>query len=563
MTKIAAIWARVSTSGQTSLPDQVAHAKEKLESQGYLVLKERILATDWTSPELFNCPEFQKLRQWVKAKEIQAIGLLDRDRLEAKGLQRLIFLSDCKEAGVELVICQGPALLNEPEGQLVELALAIGKERSVMRAKLGARDGMADKVKRDRKPTSKHRVFGYKWAGDRRLEPEYPDYDTIKLIFGLALIGATDYTIQKELKKAGKLTPKGLPEWDRSSISFVIHNPVYAGRYYALKRLVAEPKKRLGNTYGNSSARNVPLSEAVYLPEVEIVNPPITWEQYLQILERRKVNQKLSSRNGKREYLLRGFIHCETHYGKQGRPRVYFGKPHYDSYIYRCGVGGCAHPNLNGPEYEERVKQYTRWALELEPEEFYKQIGSQENVDQTKESLEKELSGLDGKYNNNLNRETELENRDLLGQVHPEVYRRLKSSLQSERLWIEQRREAIEQQLDQLKQQAEIASTWWELREQVTGKVDQLTSAEWRELFIALNLEVHVRDRENPATWRDSWYLDENGHLRSQNAINPVTKQPSEIDDIEICFGLPVKVDTEQAGRVGEIVFSGASPDSP
>ena len=31
MSKIAAIWARVSSPGQTSLPDQVARAKEQLE----------------------------------------------------------------------------------------------------------------------------------------------------------------------------------------------------------------------------------------------------------------------------------------------------------------------------------------------------------------------------------------------------------------------------------------------------------------------------------------------------------------------------------------------------
>ena len=34
MDKIAAIWARISTSDQTSLPDQIARAKEKLEGLG-------------------------------------------------------------------------------------------------------------------------------------------------------------------------------------------------------------------------------------------------------------------------------------------------------------------------------------------------------------------------------------------------------------------------------------------------------------------------------------------------------------------------------------------------
>jgi hypothetical protein len=575
MQKVAAIWARVSTKDQTSLPDQVARAKEKLAGKGYIVPKERILATDWTSPELFNCPDFQRLRQWVKAREIQAIGLLDRDRLEARGLQRLIFLSECKEAGVELVICQGPPLLDEPEGQLVELALAIGKERSVMRAKLGAKDGMADKVRRDHKPTSKHRIFGYKWVSDCRLEPDYPGYDTVKMIFDLALTGATDFTVQKELMRAGKLTAKGLPEWDdRSSISFVIHNPVYAGRYYALKRLVAEPKKRVGNTYGNSSARNVPLNEAVYLSEVEIINPPITWEQREQILKRREVNRKLSKRNGKlHDYLLRGFIKCYTHYGKKGEPRTYFGHPSNGTFYYQCPVGGCAHPNLNGPRIEERVKGHTRWLLNLQPEEFYKQIGNQGNIDQTRESLEKELRSLDAKYNRNISAETELENRDLLGQVHPEVYRRLKSSYQAERLWIEERRESIEGQLQQLQKQADIASIWWQLKDRVSGRLDQLTGAEWREIWITLNLEVNVRDRHNPETWRDGWhpdawqdgsYFDENRLLRGQDGIvltsTPMGADREEHPDIEICYGLPVKVDVEQANRISEIVFTRACP---
>lgn len=171
MTKIAAIWARVSTSDQTSLPDQVARLKAQLESEGYYVPPERILAVVWTSLDLFSCPEFQRLVGWVKRREIQGLGIFDRDRLQAEGVQRLIFLAECRDAGVELEICQGPALIDGDEGQLIELALSIGKKRSVLRAKQGAKDGMHDKVARDRKPTSKHSVSGYRWEGDLRLVP--------------------------------------------------------------------------------------------------------------------------------------------------------------------------------------------------------------------------------------------------------------------------------------------------------------------------------------------------------------------------------------------------------
>jgi len=61
------------------------------------------------------------------------------------------------------------------------------------------------------------------------------------------------------------------------------------------------------------------------LPEVEIVNPPITWEQFLRIQQRVKANQQLAQRNAKHDYMLRGFICCGKHEGKKGEPRIYFG----------------------------------------------------------------------------------------------------------------------------------------------------------------------------------------------------------------------------------------------
>jgi len=41
-----------------------------------------------------------------------------------------------------VITAQGLPMLEGQEGQLVELALALGKERSVLRAQQGARDGL-------------------------------------------------------------------------------------------------------------------------------------------------------------------------------------------------------------------------------------------------------------------------------------------------------------------------------------------------------------------------------------------------------------------------------------
>ena len=77
MSKIAAVWARISTPEQASLESQISRAKEKLENAGYIVPPDRILAVDWTSPELANCPDFQKLQWWIQSRQIQGLGILD------------------------------------------------------------------------------------------------------------------------------------------------------------------------------------------------------------------------------------------------------------------------------------------------------------------------------------------------------------------------------------------------------------------------------------------------------------------------------------------------------
>ena len=153
---VAAIWCRVSTHDQRelSLDSQEAAVRRVLGTQGYVVPDWAVLKVDWTSLDLMACPEFGTLRQWIAGRRVQAVGVLDRDRFQAQGLQRLIFLSDCQDQGVQVVTAQGVPILEGAEGQLVELALALGKERSVLRAQQGARDGLRDRVRlRGYRPT--------------------------------------------------------------------------------------------------------------------------------------------------------------------------------------------------------------------------------------------------------------------------------------------------------------------------------------------------------------------------------------------------------------------------
>ena len=108
------------------------------------------------------CPQFQQLGEWIASGEISAVGVLDRDRLQAQGLQRLLFLSECQEHGVSVITAQGLPMLEGPEGQLVELALALGKERSVLRAQQGTRDGLRARALQKGLPPNYQSPYGMK-----------------------------------------------------------------------------------------------------------------------------------------------------------------------------------------------------------------------------------------------------------------------------------------------------------------------------------------------------------------------------------------------------------------
>ena len=489
--KTAAIWARVSTHDQreTSLPSQIDRCKTKLEEEGYTIT--HTLFADWTSTDLFSCLEFQELRSLIKEKAIDALAVFERDRLEAIGLQRLVFLSECKEAGVKLLICQGPPILDEPEGQLVELALAIGKERQVLRARQGSKDGLHDRVLKRRLPTSRHRLYGYRWEGERRLVPD-DNWINLKLIFDMLLEGATYWPIIQELKRRGIPSPSGMPEWNKSALSQFIHNPAYAGRYFALKKRAIEPIKRNGNTYGNSSQKKLAIEDSCYLPEIKIIEPPISWAQRLKILDQLANHQKLAKRHAKRDYLLRGMIFCGTHTGKKGKPRVYHGQPHHDLWRYTCPVGGCAYPYVNGSKPEDLIKLIIKHMLTLEPEELYATLVNSKNQEELKNRLVKELASCEARYSKCLQLEATLEHRFMNNEIDPQVYPLNKARYQVERKGTEVRKLEIQNQLEQIGREKDAVTSIETLQSRFAHRLDDLTTSEWRDLLSSLNVELHV-----------------------------------------------------------------------
>ncbi|MBU2009145.1 MAG: recombinase family protein [Chloroflexi bacterium] len=497
--KIAAVWARVSTQDQRelSLKGQVERCRTKLESLGYLVPPERILAVDWTSLDLYACPQFRELRRWVKAGEITALGVLDRDRLNAQGLQRLNLLADCKEAGVELIPYQGPPMLEGPEGQLVELALAIGKERSVERAQQGARDGLRDRARLKGLPPAPKNPYGYAWNSTRTKLQATSELPNAEFICRAALEGVPIRRISQELHRRGTSSPSGKTWWPSPTIYGILTNPIYGGRFYALRREMVLPRHRRTQSYGKSSGRHKPIEEAFLLPNIMVECPPLTWDEWLALQGRLKVNKLQAQRNARRDYLLRSLIICETH------RRRYRGSVHCGKWRYQCPTcydqagSPCPRPYLFGPELEEKVKAICRQVLSS-PEVLEQEIRQRAGrVEATLESLQNSLATLDRRGARNRDMEANLLLERAKGNASPEAYERCLAMLKAERVWIAEERQRLQAQLDTARQGEATLFALAQVREKLATKLDSAANEDWRLIFSALALELHVTEQGN------------------------------------------------------------------
>ena len=110
-------------------------------------------------------------------------------------------------------------MLDGAEGQLVELALVLAKEKSVLRAQQGAKDGLRDQAKLHGLPATGIPPYGCRFRREDRigkkvpvaLEPHPDTYHVAAEIWRMSLEGYSMRRISAQLASDGVPAPKGGP----------------------------------------------------------------------------------------------------------------------------------------------------------------------------------------------------------------------------------------------------------------------------------------------------------------------------------------------------------------
>jgi site-specific DNA recombinase len=258
--KPVAIYCRVSTENQendgTSLDTQREACLKYCQEHNYKPTN--VFIETWSGLSLER-PKLDELRQLVRNSDVTAVVIYSLDRLTRTPNDGVILRQEREKHHVDL-LCVTETVDSSKIGQLIQYIYDYASSLEADRLRDRMMRGTKARVFDKKLPVTHREPYGYRWAGERQLEPN-SDYDTAKLILDLAIDGKSYDYIISDLKRRGIKSPTGLDEWNKHTISSIIRNPVYCGKYYAFKSEVVAPKKRNGNTYGKTSVKRLPIEK--------------------------------------------------------------------------------------------------------------------------------------------------------------------------------------------------------------------------------------------------------------------------------------------------------------
>ena len=306
----AALYARVSTDLQEkehTIDSQLEALREYAHKNGYQVVAEYL--DDGYSGATLERPGLDRMRDALSLAEFDLVLFHHPDRLARKVLYQYLVLEEMEKAGVKPEFLGFP-LDDSPESQVMlgvqgvfaEYDRAKILERTRRGKLLHARAGAL---------VGGHPPYGYRWIksgeqGRARLEIVEYTAAMVRQVYRMLLEDRLKtWAMARILTKDGVSTPGGATQWQPTTVSRILTNPVYKGTYI----------------YRASQ------QEKIAIPVPPIVDQA-TWEAAQVQLEE---NSRYSRRNNQKyQYLLRGLIRCPRCGGN------YSGYVQHGSRGYRC-----------------------------------------------------------------------------------------------------------------------------------------------------------------------------------------------------------------------------------
>ncbi len=338
MTRVAA-YARVSTERQAEqygLDAQIRGLEQRAAERSHVLLPDGerpVFADDGYSGGDLNRPALTRLREAVRAGQVDCVLCYDPDRLSRSLSDLLLLAEEVERAGVRLEFITQD-IDQTPEGKLFFAVRGAVAQYEKAKIKDRMLRGKLEKARQGRVVNPGKLPVWLRVAADgQTMELDQDWTEVVRLVYHLFVDeGLTLRRIAQRLALVGQPTPSGGSQWQISTLHGWLRNSAANGELYQLTHRVVAPKRRRKPVVATVSRS--PFSSAELRPreEWQLVLLPTavdrrTWDAAQWRLDQ---NRALARRNGRRFYLLRGLVTCER-CGRTmtGRCRVATGQRFY------------------------------------------------------------------------------------------------------------------------------------------------------------------------------------------------------------------------------------------
>jgi site-specific DNA recombinase len=248
------------------------------------------------------------LRALVAAKAIDAVILYASDRWHRNLVNQVLMRQEFQRAGIAIHYVNRGPLYDTPEARFTDNIDAAVAEYERERIRERTMRGTRGKVEAGKLPGGGLPPYGYRYVGerqDRTLEIIPEQAAIVREIHERYQSGEGVGIITRDLSARQVPTWSDLyrpsrkqrapGQWDQGTVYDILNDPTYAGTFYAFRR-GARDKKMFHRD----------RSEWIGVPCPAIIDPAL----FNANQQRLATGQKLSKRNIRRFYLLRGHIHC-------------------------------------------------------------------------------------------------------------------------------------------------------------------------------------------------------------------------------------------------------------
>lgn len=360
---------------------------------------------------------------------------------------------------------------------------------------------MRDRAAKRGLPVNNKAPYGYQFRfaehhGKRlpaALEPGIA-YPVAAKIWRWALDGQLIRKICHELVTSNVPAPRGGGAWYPGTIHTILNNPVYAGRFCALRSYAREPERRQKESYGKSTCGKRPESERVWLDDFPVIDPVVSWGEWNAVQDRLRLNKAEARRKAKRLFILGGMLFC----GQCSKRMSGFSAPKQNWYAYRCtgqyghyiDMKSCRSSYVSGPVVEKLVWEQVAAFLQ-DPEHFMAEmqrrqdshVGGQAEVQAQLDSLARRLANVDGMDN-------EVVAIKVRGLINEEVFERSLALKRAERVHLTEEIERQNAVLATLEDNQAAVATLVVLRQQVAERLGSATSEDRRWLLQMLDTRI-------------------------------------------------------------------------